>query len=95
MAQLPRLMREADNATAGAFRSAQICVVRGTERSSGALVVPLMAPAGCVGVLAIELRQGNEQREPIRALATIFAAQVARLVDASRPAEAAHRRLAG
>jgi GAF domain-containing protein len=86
--------RDTDNATAAAFRSAQTCVVNGGDLTSGALVVPLMTPVGCVGVLAIELQHGSEQRESVRALVTIFAAQLARLVGAARPAEAADRRLA-
>jgi len=93
LAQLPRVRRDTDNATAAAFRSAQTCVVNG-DLASGALVVPLMTPVGCVGVLAIELQHGSEQRESVRALVTIFAAQLARLVGAARPAEAADRRLA-
>jgi hypothetical protein len=94
LAQLPTVKRETDNATAAAFRSAQTCVVSGSDRASGALVVPLMAPAGCVGVLAIELRHGGEQTDSARALATIFAAQLARWIGAEQPAEVSGRRLA-
>jgi hypothetical protein len=94
LAQLPNVKRDTANATAAAFRSAQTCVVNGGDLSSGAVVVPLMTPVGCVGVLAIELRHGREQRESIRALGTIFAAQLARVVGAARPAEAVDRRLA-
>ena len=94
LAQLPRVRREADNATAAAFRSAQTCVVRGSDQISGALVVPLLTSVGCVGVLALELRHGSEQRPPVRALATIFAAQLARLVENTPQADAADRRRA-
>ena len=94
LAQIPRVRRDADNATAAAFRSAQTCVVKGNDLASGALAVPLMTPVGCVGVLAIELRHGGERRESVRALATIFAAQLARLIRDVQPAEAADRRLA-
>ena len=94
LAQLPRVGRDTDNATAAAFRSAQTCVVSGSDLASGALVVPLIAPGGCVGVLAIELQNGGEQRESVRALVTIVAAQLARVVGAARPGEAADRRLA-
>jgi Helix-turn-helix domain/GAF domain len=94
LAQLPKVRRDADNATAAAFRSAQPCVVNGSTLTSGALVVPLMTPAGCGGVLAIELQHGSAQKASVRALVTIFAAQLARLVGASRPAEAVDRRLA-
>ena len=56
--------------------------------SSGAVVVPLMAPGGCVGVLALELRHGGEQSESVRAMATIMAAQLANLVGSTPMAEA-------
>ena len=66
LAQLPRVRRDADNATAAAFRSAQTSVVNGSDLASGALVVPLMTPAGCAGVLAIEL-QHRQRAERIGA----------------------------
>jgi transcriptional regulator with XRE-family HTH domain len=93
LAQLPRVRRDADNATGAAFRSAQTCVVKGSALASGALVVPLLTAGGCAGVLSMEMQHGSEQREPVRVLATIIAAQLARLVDV-REAEAADRRLA-
>jgi hypothetical protein len=93
LAQLPRVGRDADNATAAAFRSAHTCVVDGRDLASGAVVVPMVTPAGCVGVLAIELQHGREQRESMRALATIFAAQLARVVGASQSAEEADSNL--
>ena len=84
LAQLPKVRRDADNATAAAFRSTQTCIVNGSDVASGAVVVPLMTAGGCVGVFAVELRHGGEQREPVRALATIFAAQLAILIGTSR-----------
>lgn len=80
LAHLPGVGREADNATAAAFRSAQTCSIAGGEHASGALVVPLMAPGGCAGVLAIELPHGRENRASVRAVATIVAALLAQLV---------------
>ncbi len=80
LAQLPAVDREANNATAAAFRSAQLCVINGTDRSSGALVVPLLTPAGCAGVLAIELPRGSQETTAVRAVATIFAALLAQLI---------------
>jgi transcriptional regulator with XRE-family HTH domain len=88
LARLPRVRRDADNATATAFRSAQTQIVDGSKQSSGALVVPLLTPKGCVGVLALELRHGGEQRGSVCALATIFAAQLVRLVGFASLAEA-------
>ena len=59
-------------------------MIKGSPQSSAALVLPLMAPGGSAGVLAIELEQGRRLTKPIRAVATIFAALMAQLVcDAS------------
>ena len=86
LAQLPTVKAEADNATAAAFRSRGTCTIDGGEYASGALVAPLMTPAGCAGVLALELPRGSEHTASVRAIATIFAAQLARLMDDSSPA---------
>jgi transcriptional regulator with XRE-family HTH domain len=88
LVQLPKVRRDADNATAAAFRSSQTCIVKGSDLASGAVVVPLMTPLGCVGVLAVELPWGSEQKESVRAVATIFAAQLATLVPTARLASA-------
>ncbi len=93
LAQLPTLRRDADNATAAAFRSGQVCVIKGRPDASGALVVPLLTPAGCAGVFAIELQHGAEQTPLVAAVVTIFAAQLAQLVNgaasgSARPAQA-------
>ncbi len=94
LAQLPAVRRDAANATAAAFRTAQPCTVAGSERTSSALVAPLITSAGCVGVLAIELPHGREQTALVRAAATIFAALLARWIATAQPAEVSDRRLA-
>ena len=94
LAQLPNLSREARNATAAAFRTAQTCIVSGGDAVSDAMVVPLMTREGCVGVLAMELPTGSARSESIRAAATILAAQMGRVVGAGRPVSASNRRLA-
>jgi transcriptional regulator with XRE-family HTH domain len=94
LSQLPPVRPDADNATAAAFRSAQACAVNGSSLTSGALVVPLITAAGCLGALAMELRHGGEHTGWVRALVMIFAAQLARVIEAERPAEASQRRLA-
>jgi hypothetical protein len=81
VAQLPAVRRDADNATAATFRTAHVQAIQ------GALVLPLIVPGGCAGVLAIELRDGREQAKTVRAVATIFAALLAQLVGGSRPDE--------
>jgi transcriptional regulator with XRE-family HTH domain len=80
LAQLPALSRDAHNATAAAFRSVQMCAVMGSDTTTGAVVAPLIGATGCVGVLAVELQHGNERSESARAIVTIFAAQISRLV---------------
>jgi hypothetical protein len=88
LAQLPTVKRDTDNATAAAFRSAQTCAINGSDHGSGALAVPLLTPTGCAGVLAIELSHGSEQATSVRAVATIFAAQLAQLTGGGQPAAA-------
>jgi transcriptional regulator with XRE-family HTH domain len=87
LAQLPTVKRDADNPTAAAFRSGRACTITGGGRTRGALVVPLLTPAGCAGVLAIELRPGHEHAGSVRAAATIFAALLAQLIGGAPPAE--------
>ena len=87
LAQLPAVTREADNPTAAAFRSGEVCAITGSENASGAIVVPLLTPGGCAGVLAIELQHGREQSRSVCAVATIMAALLAQLVGATQSAE--------
>ena len=87
-AQLGSVSRDSDNAIARAFRSAEARVVDGGDVATGAVVVPLLTPTGCAGVLALELRHGGERLECVRAAATILAAQLATLVSAPALAEA-------
>ena len=79
LARLGGVSRDADNAIAAAFRTAETRVVKGGAEATGAIVVPLITPAGCAGVLAFELRHGREQSESVKAFAAIIAAQLATL----------------
>jgi GAF domain-containing protein len=54
--------------------------VAAEDGNPGALVSPIVTAEGCVGVLAAEISGGRESREDVRALATIFAAQLATVV---------------
>lgn len=87
LAHLPAVTRDADNATAAAFRSSETSVIKGSEEISGALVVPLLTPAGCAGVLALELASGREQTTSTVAVATIFAALLVQLISRADSAE--------
>jgi transcriptional regulator with XRE-family HTH domain len=87
LAQLSRVRVDADNAIATAFRAVTSRVVDSTEHATGAVVVPLLTPCGCSGVLAVELPAGSEQHPSLLAVATILAAQLSTLVG---PASALH-----
>jgi transcriptional regulator with XRE-family HTH domain len=89
VAQLPGVSSDTDNAIATAFRSADACVVEGGDLETGAVAVPLTTPNGCAGVLALELKDGRERRESVRAFATILAAQLSTLVGYPPLAQAA------
>src|SRR5262249_5277894 len=93
IAQLPGVGRDSHNATAPAFRSVETSVVH-ARGGAGALAIPLMAPDACVGVLALELSSGGEEREAVRAVATIIGAQFARLIALERMMPVAERLLA-
>lgn len=80
IAQLPRVRPEADNAIAWAYRTGEPCLVEGGAHESGAVTVPVVTPAGCAGVLALEFRDGAEQRGQVQAVAAILAAQLSTLV---------------
>ena len=81
-AQIARVSHDSDNAIAVAFRTAEARIVEGSDVETGAVVVPLLTPTGCAGVLALELRQGGERLECVRAAATILAAQLSTLLGA-------------
>lgn len=82
LAQIPVVGREADNATAAAFRRGQACSTRGDRHTHGALVVPLLTGGGCAGALAVELPDGREQEPSVQAAAAIIAAMLAQLAGA-------------
>jgi len=88
IAHLPAVPADAPNAVATAFRSGEACLVPGDTGLTAAVAVPVMAPAGCVGVLAIEVHNGCEQVEWIRAFAAILAAQLAGFLGTVALAEA-------
>jgi len=78
--RLGSLPTDADNATAASWRTGEAVAIDATPQARGALVTPIITAEGCVGVLAAELKNRGETREEIRALATIFSAQLATVV---------------
>jgi hypothetical protein len=78
LARIPTLRRSADNAAAAAFRSGKLQIVLADEGStSGAIVAPMLSARGCVGVISAETPRGAETSESLQAMAAIFAAQLA------------------
>jgi len=88
LARIGELSPDEDNATAEAFRAGEARIVKGGSGTLGAIVAPLVTPAGCVGVLAAEIRNGGETSKANQAIAAIVAAQLASLTSAT-PAPAA------
>ena len=88
--RLGAIARDAENVTASAFRTSLLQTVTGDETSNGAIAAPLLTSAGCVGVMAAEVRHSGEKQDAKLAAATIVAAQLATLV--GPPSARAHSR---
>ena len=79
LARLGPIPRQADNATAAAWRSGEFGVVAHEPGSNGAIVAPLLG-GDCIGVLTAELRHDRETDPATQAVVTMFAAQVTGLL---------------
>lgn len=82
LARMGPLHRQASNATATAWRESELRVVPGEQGRSGAIVVPLIGAQGCIGVLSTEVPSGQEDATSVRAIASLFAAQLSTVVAA-------------
>jgi len=78
--RLGTIPRDAANVTAAAYRTALLQTVKGDTVSNGAVAAPLVGAGGCLGVMAVEMKNGGEQREPLLAAARILASQLSTLV---------------
>ena len=78
--RLGTILRDAENATAAALRTSLLQTVATDAVSNGAIAAPLVTPAGCVGIMAAEVRHHGEKDPSKLAAATIIAAQLATLV---------------
>ena len=76
LARIPPSPRLAENATAAAWRSGELRRVSADASGYGAIVAPLLSPAGCVGVLAAEVSSERERDEATRSVAVILASQL-------------------
>ena len=77
--RLPLVPQETDIPIANACRTCAPCVIRGATGMTGAVIVPLMSPEGCRGVLALELGGEDARYEAVAAAASILAAQLVTL----------------
>ena len=85
MQRLGRLQVDADNVTSLAYRSTQPQTISaGAADASGAIAVPLVTSARCIGVLSAEVSRSKPDRDTVSA-ARMIAAQLAAL---AVPAEA-------
>jgi hypothetical protein len=90
LARLGPIRRNAENATAAAWRDCAVRIVKGAANHNGAVVAPLFGPStslgpwsdGCIGVLTAELRAGRENDPTTQAVATMIAAQLSTVVAA-------------
>jgi hypothetical protein len=81
LSKMQALPRDGATAVSAAFRKGMMEVVPASAGgTSGALVAPILAASGCVGVMAVEIRHGAETSDAEQALASILAAQLATLV---------------
>ena len=82
---------DAENATAVAYRTAELQVVPGESEHSASLAVPLLSSSTgahqCIGVLSAEVAAGRETNEALQATASILAAQLATILSVD-PVEA-------
>ncbi|HEX4566080.1 MAG TPA: hypothetical protein VH138_05585 [Vicinamibacterales bacterium] len=78
--RLGTIARDAANVTASAYRTGLLQTMKGDTISDGAIAAPLVAPGGCVGVLAAEMKNGGEQHDGMLSAARIIASQLATLV---------------
>ena len=78
--RLGTILRDAENATAAALRTSLLQTVDTDAVSNGAIAAPLVTPAGCVGIMAAEVRHHGERDPAKLATASIIAAQLATLV---------------
>jgi hypothetical protein len=86
------IAREAENATAAAWRRGELLALPADAGGYGAIVAPLLGPAGCVGVLAAEVN-GERDRDPsTQAVAMILASQLAAVLAAWPAASTADER---
>lgn len=82
LARIPALPRDGHNPTSQAWRDVAVQIVQTNGTRPGAIVVPMVGPDGCVGVLAAEVVHGRESSAAVTATAEIVGAMLVTLVAA-------------
>jgi hypothetical protein len=80
LARIQPITGASENATAAAYRDGRVEIVRTDGSSNGAITAPLLTSAGCIGVVAAEVRNGAECKPSLQSMTRIIAAQLATLV---------------
>jgi hypothetical protein len=80
VSRLGTIPKDAENATAAAFRTGVVQTVKADTISNGAIAAPLLSATGPVGVMAAEVLHDGERKDATRAAAAIVAAQLATLL---------------
>jgi hypothetical protein len=73
LAAMPCIPPDSDNGIAVAFRSMEACVIARGENVTGAVIVPIVSLGECLGILALELADGREESNAVRAFAALLA----------------------
>ena len=94
VSRLPPIGRDADNAAARAWRSAQRIRIPRSADGSAAVVAPLFNAEACVGVLTVEMTPGREADDEVEIAVALVAAQLATVVSAWPVASVPERALA-
>jgi hypothetical protein len=77
LSRIRPIERDADNATAAAWRQGALLTLPAAPGDYAAIVAPLLGPTGCVGVLAAEVSAERERDGSTQAVAMILASQLA------------------
>src|SRR5688572_1981465 len=82
LSRIRPIPRQADNVTAAAWRKGELLTLAADGDGCGAIVAPLLGPAGCAGVLAAEVSGQGQPDEATQAMAMILASQFAAVLAA-------------
>jgi hypothetical protein len=89
LARMPSVRRDANNATAIAYRTGALQILeREPGGKLGAIVAPILGVEGCIGALSAEINDGGEGSEAVQAVSAIVAAHLASVLAVNATVEA-------